>query len=187
MKRIPWNKGLNKNTSEIIKNQCGKIGNSLKGRSLGIAESTDKELERRKKISDTMKKNPLSGGLRKGSGRGIKGWYNNIWCDSTWELSFILYQLDNKIDVKRNTKGFEYSFKGIFFKYYPDFIIDSVFYEIKGRRSYDDLDEKNKNKINQFKGGILKVFYDSDMKFYIDYAENKYGKEFHKILYKKEA
>ena len=48
-----------------------------------------------------MKKNPLSGGLRHGSGRGKKGWYKGYWCDSTWELAWVIYQLDNgKVPVR---------------------------------------------------------------------------------------
>jgi hypothetical protein len=68
--RIPWNKGLE--TKEETRN---KISCSLIGKSKGIASDPIKEKNRKIKISESMKKNPKSGGLRIGSGRGIKGWY----------------------------------------------------------------------------------------------------------------
>lgn len=43
----------------------------------------------RKRISATMKARKL-GGLRVGSGRGKKGWYKGIHCDSSWELAFVV-------------------------------------------------------------------------------------------------
>ncbi len=66
----PWNKGKRGCYSEETIN---KIRNSLIGKSKGIASTPEKEEIRRKNISISMRKNPLSGGLRKGSGRGKKG------------------------------------------------------------------------------------------------------------------
>ena len=156
------------------------ISNSLKGKSKGIANSEEREMERRRKISNSMKKNPLGGGLRKGSGRGKKGWYKNHFCDSTWELAWVIYHLEKDISFKRNIEYFEYEFKGKIKKYYPDFIIKDIYYEIKGRREYKDLDDQTRDKIDQFKGN-LKVLFQKDMKPYLDYAISKYGKDFHKL------
>ena len=49
-----------------------------------------------------MKKNPKSGGLRHGSGKGKKGWYKGIFCDSTYELVFVIYYKDHEIPIKRS-------------------------------------------------------------------------------------
>ena len=156
------------------------IANSLKGKSKGIANSEEREIERKRKISDSMKKNPLAGGLRNGSGRGKKGWYKNYFCDSTWELAWVIYNLENGIIFRRNYESFEYKFDGKIKKYYPDFIIDDVYYEIKGRRNYKDLDEQTKEKIEQFKGNLT-VLFQNEMKQYLDYSILKYGKDFYKL------
>ena len=41
--------------------------------------TVESEQKRRQKISETMKKNTLAGGLRRGSGKGKKGWYKGIF------------------------------------------------------------------------------------------------------------
>ena len=177
----PWNKG--KITSD---EQKKKISDALKNNPKvnGKANTVDKENLRRKAISDTMKNNPNAGGYRKGSGRGKKGWYKGFWCDSSWELAFVIYNLEHDISFERNNERFEYCFNGKH-KYIPDFILqDGTYIEIKGRRSYVDLDEKNKAKISSF-SGKLKVLYEKDMKHYLEYVIGKYGKGFVK-LYKSE-
>ena len=54
-----------------------KISNALKGKSTGKGSTPEKELERRRNISKSMKNNPKAGGLREGSGRGKKMWYES--------------------------------------------------------------------------------------------------------------
>mgnify|MGYP000844595330 CR=1 FL=1 len=128
------------------------------------------------KISKGVKKIG-GGGYRKNSGRGKHGWYKGFWCDSSWELAWVIYNLDHGIKFERNTKGFEYIFEEKIYKYYPDFKIlkDNLYIEIKGW-----IDEKNKAKISQFKG-FLKVLFRNDMKYIFEYVENKYGKQFIKM------
>jgi hypothetical protein len=175
---IPWNKGkVGVYTEEYRK----KISNSLKGRTdIGRASTDEKETERKKKISETMKKNPLCGGLRKCGGRGKKGRYKGYWCDSSWELAWVIYNLEHNIKFERNNIGFEYEYKGQKRKYYPDFLITENYYEIKGRRSFEKLDAVNKEKIRQFKFN-LKVLYEKDMKPYLTYVIEKYGKDYTKL------
>ena len=50
-------------------------------------------------------------------------------------LAWVIYNLDHDIQFKRNFKAFEYLYENKIHKYYPDFIIDDVYYEIKGRLS----------------------------------------------------
>ena len=172
---IPWNKGKSGIYSEEHRK---KISDSLKGRNdLGRASTDEKEEERKKKISETMKKNPLSGGLRKGSGRGKKGRFKGYWCDSSWELAWVIYNIDHNINFERNDVGFEYEYNGKKRKYYPDFLINNCYYEIKGRRSFEKMDNENKEKIKQFKFN-LNVLYEKDMKPYLTYIIKKYGKNY---------
>jgi hypothetical protein len=173
----PWNKDKTNVYSEETKL---KISNSLKGKSTGKASTTEKEVERRLKISETMKANPKAGGLRSRSGRGKKGWYKGYWCDSSWELAWVVYHLDYGFKFDRNLNGFEYLYNNKKHLYYPDYIIENNYFEIKGRRSYEDLDEKNKEKINQFKGNLY-VLYSKEMKPYLEYVISKYGNDFIKL------
>lgn len=172
---IPWNKGKKGIYSDEYRK---KISDALKGRKdIGRGLTEEKELERKKKISETMKKNPLSGGLRKGSGRGKKGWYKGYWCDSSWELAWVIYNIDHNIKFERNHFGFEYEYKNKKRKYHPDFLISGTFYEIKGRRSFEKMDEENKEKIRQFEHNLV-ILYEKQMKPYLNYVSEKYGKDF---------
>lgn len=118
------------------------------------------------------------GGYREGSARNYKyGYYQGILCDSSWELAFLLYHLDNNLIIKRNTDYFEYTYKGKVHKYFPDFIIDGVYYEIKGRY-FDPVESK----LAQFPKDKMLVLLDkSKIQKYVAYAKNKYGKEFYKM------
>ena len=79
-----------------------------------------------------MKKNPLAGGLRQGSGKGKKGWYKGIFCDSSWELAFChLENLDNNKNITRCTERRKYVYNGEEHIYIPDFVIDDTLYENK--------------------------------------------------------
>ena len=172
---IGWNKGMK--TPAVVRN---KISKSLIGKSKGVALTEEKEELRKKRISESMKKNPNSGGLRKKSGRGIKGRYKGFWCDSTWELAWVIYNIEHGIEFVRNWKGFEYKYNGKICKYYPDFKLNGVYIEIKGRRSFESLSEKDKAKIESFVHK-LDVLYESDMSLILNYVIKKHGKKFYKL------
>jgi len=168
---IPWNKALINDPrckmSEATIQKLRALPNK------GRASSKEKEEERIRKI--TLKARANNGGLRKGSGRGKKGWYKGYWCDSSWELAFVIYNLEHNILFTRNTEGFVYEFNGVIRKYFPDFIIDGCYYEIKGYFS-----EQNLQKINSF-AHDLKIIDKNEIKNYLTYVENKYGKDFIKL------
>ncbi len=129
-----------------------------------------KEIVRKRRIS--IKAKLKCGGYRKGSGIGKSGWCREFWCDSSYELAFVLYCTDNKINIVRNKQGFEYRYQNKTCKYYPDFILDSKYIEIKGY-----LDDKNRVKIDQFQGD-LKVITHPEINFYLEYAKSTYGVNF---------
>lgn len=162
----PWNKG--KTGLQVAWNK------GILGSTSGRAGTKEKEKERIRKITEKAKVN--NGGFRKGSGRGKKGRYKGYWCDSSWELAFVIYNLEHGIDFKRNTQGFEYEFNGKTRKYYPDFIIDDCYYEIKGY-----ITEQSLEKIKSFDYNI-KVIDKEGITKYLSYAENKYGKDFIKLF-----
>ena len=98
-----WSKGLTKETNIILANKAKRISNKYKnGELVSHQKGKSRTAEEKQKISDTMKSNPKAGGLRLGSGRGKKGWYNGFFCDSTYELVYVIYNLDNNIYFKRS-------------------------------------------------------------------------------------
>lgn len=115
-----------------------------------------------------------TGGYREKGGRGKQGWYKGYYCNSSWELAWVIYNLDHNIKFKRNIEGFPYNFNGRTYKFFPDFIIDSTkeYVEIKGY-----LDAKNKAKILSFPH-VLNLIDKNSIKTYINYAIEKYGENF---------
>lgn len=148
------------------------------GPNLGIASTAEKEVERKRKISETMKKNPLAGGKRIGSGRGKQGWYKGIYCDSSWELAFLVYYLDHNKNIKRCEERREYIFNNEKHTYIPDFITDDGIIEIKGYKT-----QQWKSKLEQ--NPDIKVLYEDDIKPYLNYVIEKYGDKFYETLYEK--
>lgn len=177
-RKPPWNKGLKNDIRCTMSDATKKkISDSLKN---NIPWNKNKICP---SISEGMKgSNKECGGYRKGSGRGKQGRYKGIWCDSSWELAWVIYHLDNNIKFEKNWKKFEYTYKKKKRYYMPDFYLveDKKYIEIKGRRNFDDLDDINKIKIIKFKE-TLDVLYEQDIKKYIDYVEEKYGKDYVKM------
>jgi hypothetical protein len=173
-----WNKGLTKENNESVKLQSTKVkelwenGNyadvheKLKGRTWNHS----------KESIEKMKNNPKCGGLRHGAGRGKKGWYKGYWCDSSWELAWVIYNLDHKIKFKRNKEGFDYIFENNQHKYYPDFILeDGTYVEIKGY-----YNERSKIKQQQFNYN-LELIDNKKINKYLNYVIEQYGNNFIKL------
>lgn len=158
----------------------GKIRNCLTcGKKLHHQTKTGfcKEHYRTDEYKKNMSKTLVgkTGGYRKNGGVGKSGWYKGYWCDSSYELVFVIYNLEHNVEFSRNKKGFEYIYENKTYKYYPDFVLNDTFIEIKGW-----LDKKNEEKINQFKGN-LKVLFKKDLKKEFEYVINKYGVDFIKL------
>ena len=117
----------------------------------------------------------IAGGYKPNSGKGKKGWYKGFWCDSSWELAWVIYHLEHDIEFERNTEKFKYSYKSKELNYIPDFKSDNIYYEIKGY-SWD----KVKEKINQFPFE-LKVLFEDDLKEVFKYVKEKYGSDYIKL------
>ena len=111
----------------------------------------------------------IIGGYRKGSGHGRSGYYKGFWCDSTYELSYLIYCLDHNIGIIRNKEEFKYEFDGKIHKYIPDFIVDDTLIEIKGY--YSKLVNIKKESVS---GKKYKILYKDDLKECFDYIKKKY-------------
>lgn len=117
-----------------------------------------------------------SGGLRKGSSRGKHGWYENFWCDSSYELAFLIYCLEHDIKIERNRKGYKYHYKEKDHYYYPDFRVDGVLTEIKNFKS--ELTDVKIKSVDE----KINVIYKDTINPYLEYVIEKYGKDFVKLL-----
>jgi hypothetical protein len=162
-----WSKGLTKETSEVLRKQALKISETYKAK---IAKMTPEE--RNNRYGGAKRFSALNGGLRRGSGRGKSGWYRGIWCDSSWELAWVLHSIDHGIAFERNTESFLYDFEGKQYKFYPDFkMSDGSLLEIKGW-----LDAKNRAKLKRVPE--LTVIGKTEIKPFLQYAIEKHGTKF---------
>jgi hypothetical protein len=114
----------------------------------------------------------IAGGAREGSGHSKCGWYKGIYCGSSWELAWVIYHIDHNINFKRCDKKYEYIYNNKTHQYSPDFVLNNTIVEIKGYKT-----EKDIYKWLAIKEPFI-VLYKEDMKLYINYVVNKYGKNF---------
>jgi hypothetical protein len=111
-----------------------------------------------------------SGGYRKGSGRGIGGFYKGFYCDSTYELVYLVYSLDNGVKIERNTKKYPYTFKGKQHNYIPDFEVGDKYVETKGYHT--DLVDVKKASVDDKE---VQVLYRKDLQHCFDHIYKVYG------------
>ena len=127
--------------------------------------------------SDAAKRN--GGNLNPYGVRGTAkyGTYRGIHCDSSWELAYVIYCLDHNIDIVRNVDGFQYTYQDKSHMYYPDFIVGGEYIEVKNFHS-----EQVQCKIEQFPiNKRLTVLFKEDMRQYISYCIQTYGKDYVKM------
>lgn len=179
-KQFDSNKGYKDGTRKGISGMSGKklskeskqkISNALKGKE-GKKHSKETKMNlsinRKEKIANGLIK------LSKGIGRGKSGWYRNYWCDSSYELAFVIYNIEHNIKFVRNNKRFEYEFNGEKHSYIPDFIMEDGHYvEIKGYET-----EQTKAKHSQFPHKLQIISGKKGIDLYLNYVIGKYGKEF---------
>ena len=165
----PWNAGLTKENSTIIANSAEKLKSTIKKQG-HYWQGKFHSMSVKAKISNVAKKRKL-GGYVKGSGRGKKGWYKGFFCDSSWELAYVIYCLEHSIAIQRSNQRRNYSWKNKNRIYIPDFVVGSKTVEIKGYKTPQWLAKLNANK-------DIEVLYKEEMKPILEYVINKYGKSF---------
>lgn len=163
-----WNKGKTKETDERI---------ALYSESISRTLLQHNPWKGKHHTNETKEKLAKSGGYRCGSGYGKHGTYKGYYCDSSWELAFVVYNIEHGIEFNRNRKTFPYKFEGKTRKYMPDWIMNGEYVEIKGYWS-----EQWEAKLKQFpKDETLRVLTEKEIKPYLDYVIEKYGKDFVKL------
>jgi len=167
---------IQKNTDNVINAFCDICGKKYKTRlynNIKFKKTCSKKCGKKLRIKSYHKNiNKVVGGYRMGSGRGKSGWYKKYWCDSSYELAFVIYNIDHNIKFQRNNEGFTYNWKNKTHKYYPDFIINDEFYEIKGYET-----EQDKVKYTSLTKPLV-ILYEKDLEKILFYVKNKYGNDF---------
>lgn len=159
LNKIPWSKGKKLKWVKSICLCCGEEINHLKSKP-------------KKYHPECWLKS--SGGYRKGSGVGKSGWYKGYWCDSSYELAWVIYNIDHGHSFIRNKKTYEYIWENKKRKYVPDFIKNNEIIEIKGF-----VDNQTQVKLDSTSN--LKILFREDLNNEFNYVENKYGKDFIKL------
>ena len=124
------------------------------------------------KILRDKHQNGGSGGYRKGASRGKHGYYKGIYCDSTFELAYLIYCLDHNINIRRCEQKFEYQYEGKKHFYHPDFIVDNMIIEIKNFSS--PLTDAKLKAVNK----PIKIYYTNDLIPIFEYVSSTYNKKF---------
>lgn len=120
-----------------------------------------------------------SGGYRKGSGRSKSGYYQGIYCGSTYELCWVIYALDTGIKFNR--------FNGIITDgittYIPDFILDDgkSIIELKGYENQETVSKKTA--LAEKFGYNVEVFRKNDLTDIFSYVYKKFNTKKYYTLY----
>jgi hypothetical protein len=114
------------------------------------------------------------GGIRKNSSHGKRGYYKGFYCDSSYELAYVIWCLENGHKIERNKESFEYfdPERNAIFKFYPDFLVNGKLIEIKGwyiPRVDFKLDAVKKS------GREIKILYGEDLEEAFEIAKNVTG------------
>lgn len=118
------------------------------------------------------------GGYREGSGRSKNGYYKGIFCNSTYELCWVIYNIDHKIKFERFPTKLEKD--GVV--YYPDFLLDDkkTIIETKGYEKQESVDRKTK--VAESFGYTVIVLRKDDLQYAFDYVEETYKtKKFYEL------
>ena len=130
--------------------------------------------ENKKYCSSTCRRHN-AGGLRIGSGRGKSGYYSGFYLSSTYELAYLIYNLDHNILIERNKKYWVYQYNGKTHKFYPDFRVARKLIEIKSFRS--DLTDSKIAAVTE----PIDVLYGTELAEIFQYVENKTGLKISKL------
>lgn len=151
---------------------CGKEFTKLDNNSTIYCSNDCKLSGRHNKLSKLAKENNFGGYTENSIKKHKHGTYKGIHYDSSWELAYIIYNLEHNIEINRCTEFRTYiDNNGNEKRYLPDFIVNNDTIEIKGY--FSDIAQL-KQKYNP----DIKVLLYNDIKFYLDYAKEKYGDDF---------
>lgn len=105
--KTAWNKGLTKETSNIVKEQAEKQSKTRTGVPRGPMSE-----EHKQKVLDGIRRAKAEGKNVGGyrfhkSGHGKKCIYQGIFFDSSWEVAYYVYHTEHGVPLERNTDTFQ--------------------------------------------------------------------------------
>ena len=119
-----------------------------------------------------------------------KFYYNDMWFDSSVELSFYIWLMDNCLLFEAHpNQAFTYTYNGIEHSYFPDFKICDIYYEIKGdhffkkdgtmQNPYDHSQDELYEAKHQcmLKNNVI-ILKSSECSIFENYIKNVYGKDY---------
>lgn len=115
--------------------------------------------------------------------------YDGVFFDSSYELYYYIWAIENGKSIERNTIKFQYTVDGIDHYYVPDFVVDGQFVEIKGRQFINEsgdwcnpfTENSRIQEVYKEKGrcasqnGVIVITDISEQQLYVD---SKYTKDF---------
>lgn len=158
-----WNKGLTAETDERIIKMVSSIKNRFK--------EQGSHWSGRKHTPETRRKMALSAAGNTRGNCSKKGYYKGMYCGSSYELVYVIYNLDHNIPFARCDRYYEYEYNGEKHLYFPDFELpDGTIIEIKGYHT-ETVDIKAAAVFDR----PIKVLYKKDLAVYFNYVFSIYG------------
>lgn len=160
---VVWNKGLTKNTDKRVAKSVQTQKHTL---AINGSHWTGKKhaQESKRKIALAMAGNTHGN-------RSKKGFYKGFYCGSSYELAYVIYNLDHNIPFSRCDRHYEYEYNGSKHLYFPDFELpDGTIIEIKGYHT--DLVDIKAEAVND---RPIKIMYKDDLKEHLTYVFDTYN------------
>jgi hypothetical protein len=115
--------------------------------------------------------------------------YQNIWFDSSWELAYYIWLTDVKAKFEFHPNPIEEKYfdnDGKPHTYYPDFLVDGKYQEIKGSQFFNKKNEPFDfytkkfwwEKFNFMKKHNVEIIKFNEIKLILKYIENRYGPKY---------
>lgn len=102
--------------------------------------------------------------------------FKDIMFDSSWEMAYYTYLRDNNIQFEYHPNVyFEYIISNKKHRYYPDFILNDKFIEIKGNHLLTGKYKIPDEKIKCMNDNAVNILYYEDIKPYMQYFKKNYG------------
>ena len=160
-------------------NICLICGNKIYNKKCKYCSEECRKIGRHQKLSDLAKNHNFGGYEPNSIKKYHHGNYKEIHYDSSWELAYLVWNIEHNIDIKRCDEIRTYITEdNKIHRYFPDFIVNNEIIEIKG---YFSKGAQLKAKQNP----DIKVLLYDDLKESLEYTINKYGKKFWEVLYDK--
>ena len=114
--------------------------------------------------------------------------YDDVWFDSSWELAYYIWLKDSKLKFEYHP-GSIGKYVGDDEKehhYFPDFIVEGEYQEIKGDQFFNEKDEPFDlytkkfwwKKLEFLKENKVRIIRRNEMKFIFEYIDKTFGKNY---------